>query len=1345
MSFGSRPMLINPYAYGGGLAQVPASPSENYFKNVSLFVSGAGVSGSSTVSDYSLHKLVPSSEAGVYIDGTDSRYGTTSVYVPAASGLFYQSAQIHQALYMGTYDFTIEVSARALAALGANNLFLASLGQSEAAGRVMFFVKPDGKIYWNRFSGADVAFGATVIDPTAWHDYAFIRSGTNVSAYVDGVLVGTITTDSVGAFASGTVFGNGTGGIAFMASQGLAGRLANVRVTRGLARPIAPMSTTFNYGYDAQFLNLQFEGAQGAGSASVYDSTNDNKAFTLAGGTIDSAYPHWGRTALNMTGASSSLAITPAHTAQLDVADFTLSLNVLINDQISAMTGGYCPLVSTLQDSSTSGWRLGVDQNNKINFSGYLSDGTSFTTACLRGISSGRWKQVDVVRSGQMLFVVVDDKIASVGVLPSTTSRIKDTPNNTIYIGSDQATSYGKQLIDNVRLQVGQANYALDWPALPSAQYPTGRANDRYWDDVILLVNGDQGLVDTGVRPKVVASNTAVASAVDQLKFGVNTLKFVNGSTAQLNMAADAAIGTADFTVEFDYFNSNTAPSNNGLICARTVLGDLGFAIDSTPNALNFNLTSGSGTVVLPVPNGAWCHVTFMRRGDKVLAFADHKLKAVGVSTGGILNLSYTGNWYLGQLGWQAPVQNSYVANLRVTVNRLRVTPAKSRSLATKAFGKRYARLDSWDRGANITLGSGDLQFVGEAAMRANIGVSAGKWYWEVTSNGNRYPIIGVGTAAALINTTPNYPGTDANGWSYYGANAKKINNAVQTAYGFTWAATTDVIGVYLDCDGGTLGFTKNGVDMGVAFTGLQGLTLYPMVGGDTSSGNSEALFNFGQSAFSYTPPGGWTGWNQGLFENNADDTVVYTPLTDQTDYHTGLRITGDGEYGGNFVIEDSGRFAFRQTAIDGAYRYTCAQVGSGTTSLYLPSTGTMLHYPVAANIDWTQPRWTMHCWFYENAASTGSLACRRSSAVGYSSGSAGWAWTVSGLRAKVSGVWSDPAITFAAPAKGAWHHAELVRDGANIYQFVDGVLVGSLAGVTAFDDFSALDLYLGTALLEGQNRFDGYINDFEVLPGVVLHTANFTPTARAAATPPAVNPTNYPSLKIWFDATDNATLTVSGSNVTGWKEKISGNVFAYTTANAQPTLAAAGTLLGQQCVNFGWTATSSWLTNATGVKARAMCTIFMVGYWGNRSATYASIGFIGAPTTDGISTNGAAPEAIVYTSTGGVANGEFVWDSNNQIWTTSNLIQKSTPFLVVFQLEQLPANSQIRLNGRLDQHAFSGTRAPETLTFKSLGSADSTYGPNGAFGEIAVFEGPLSPQDKANIKLALAQKWKLP
>ena len=142
------------------------------------------------------------------------------------------------------------------------------------------------------------------------------------------------------------------------------------------------------------------------------------------------------------------------------------------------------------------------------------------------------------------------------------------------------------------------------------------------------------------------------------------------------------------------------------------------------------------------------------------------------------------------------------------------------------------------------------------------IGVSSGKWYWEVakTDSGTTHTIAGI---TPLVYSTAEYLGLSANGYGLYFFNGNLIYNGSSSgAYGAF--SQNDILNVALDLDNGKVWFGKNGTwfnsgnpaaGTDALGTGLTG-TWYPGV--STASGTVTATLNAGQRPFAYTAPSGF-------------------------------------------------------------------------------------------------------------------------------------------------------------------------------------------------------------------------------------------------------------------------------------------------------------------------------------------------------------------------------------------------------------------------------------------------------------------------------------------------------
>ena len=138
-------------------------------------------------------------------------------------------------------------------------------------------------------------------------------------------------------------------------------------------------------------------------------------------------------------------------------------------------------------------------------------------------------------------------------------------------------------------------------------------------------------------------------------------------------------------------------------------------------------------------------------------------------------------------------------------------------------------------------------------------GYATGQHFWEIqiekSSNGNSgtYEMF-VGVGEDKMTTKNSFVGQQCSskgrrGWGYYSRGQKYSGSGY--SYGTTYGKKGDVIGVMLDMDNGTLGFTVNGKDQGIAFTTLTtSKKLYPCV----------SLYTNGQSVSVLSTSSGTSG-----------------------------------------------------------------------------------------------------------------------------------------------------------------------------------------------------------------------------------------------------------------------------------------------------------------------------------------------------------------------------------------------------------------------------------------------------------------------------------------------------
>ena len=174
------------------------------------------------------------------------------------------------------------------------------------------------------------------------------------------------------------------------------------------------------------------------------------------------------------------------------------------------------------------------------------------------------------------------------------------------------------------------------------------------------------------------------------------------------------------------------------------------------------------------------------------------------------------------------------------------------------------------------------------------IAVVSGKWYWEVTYTSGTDGMIGISDASTTASAAS---WRTSSGWAYY-ADGSKYTNATGASYGASYA-TSDVIGVALDLDAGTLSFYKNGTNQGTAFsTGISGKTISPMVGNGANGSAQGYITNFGQRPFAYTAPSGFKELNT---QNLPTPTIGATTATQANKYFDVVLRNGGGPSGSTY------------------------------------------------------------------------------------------------------------------------------------------------------------------------------------------------------------------------------------------------------------------------------------------------------------------------------------------------------------------------------------------------------------------------------------------------------------
>ena len=205
-------------------------------------------------------------------------------------------------------------------------------------------------------------------------------------------------------------------------------------------------------------------------------------------------------------------------------------------------------------------------------------------------------------------------------------------------------------------------------------------------------------------------------------------------------------------------------------------------------------------------------------------------------------------------------------------------------------IGGNYSTWNLLSNGLGGTLANGNLDLSGSSGLNtrinSTIGVSSGKWYYEVVvtalTSSSSFSSFGIGQNN-IINY---YPGYDALSYAYHVENNFPMHNDTNGANIGGNFAVGDTLMVAFDLENNKLYFGKNGTwfNSGNPVTGANPVytiaagTYHAIARPNPSGYGSGAEFatNFGARGFSYAPPTGF----KSLCTQNLDDPLIEDPST---------------------------------------------------------------------------------------------------------------------------------------------------------------------------------------------------------------------------------------------------------------------------------------------------------------------------------------------------------------------------------------------------------------------------------------------------------------------------------
>jgi hypothetical protein len=229
-------------------------------------------------------------------------------------------------------------------------------------------------------------------------------------------------------------------------------------------------------------------------------------------------------------------------------------------------------------------------------------------------------------------------------------------------------------------------------------------------------------------------------------------------------------------------------------------------------------------------------------------------------------------------------------------------------------------------------------------------------------------------------------------------------------------------------------------------------------------------------------------------YTSSALYTANFIPSAEPVVVNANTQLLVNGSGGGIVDLSSKNNV----TTISGA-RVSTIQAKFGTSSLFFNGTTDYLRIPNTPAVDTSTGDFTIEFWLYKvaNNPSTSRLWNPDGDAFDSITLALNASGTLHCAATTVTGTWNVINTTWGVtPVNNQWYHIALVRSGANIFGFVDGVrtILTTTCPVTLYNAVTANKVIGGQSGIS--RMLNGYIDDFRLTKGIARYTANFTPPA---------------------------------------------------------------------------------------------------------------------------------------------------------------------------------------------------------------------------------------------------------
>ncbi len=619
-------------------------------------------------------------------------------------------------------------------------------------------------------------------------------------------------------------------------------------------------------------------------NAAVVDTTGNNILETVGDAQISTAVRQYGTGSLKFDGTGDWLLFPSSPNFAFLTSDFTVEMWAYFNNTTSSV-------FFELRNASTGPNNPCLFWSNTANtVQAYLDNAFRITSSAL---SISTWYHIALVRSVTTATLYIN------GVSQGTYSYPTSVTQQALYVGSGYGLGSWNGYIDDLRITKGVARYTAAFtppvsalPFIPrtadAAATPVNNLNKslRFRVSASAYLNRTFGTPSNNIKwtwsgwvkrgrlgaGGVLFQGYSSVSVRAALQFNSSDQLFFNGAVATAITTAVFRDPTAWYHIMCVYDSANLDASNrlilyvNGVRQIVTGTQPTASQVEYINSAANIHYLSAGYSGAWEYHDGEMAEVNFVD-GQALAPTAFG-----GFSTyDQWMPKAYTGTY--GTNGFYLPFTNTTSTSTLVadssgnsnnwTPNNISLSAGYTYDsmtdvpTRTSVTAGNYCTLNPLTyAGSSIIIRDSNLTFTKSGATYYNstygtIGVSSGKYYWEVTQGSTTDLVVGINNS--FYSDANNGPGYSANSYIYMAYNGNKQTNATSVAYGATFLTLGYVIGIALDMDAGTLTFYINGVSQGQAYSGLTG-KFFPYIS-DQGGQITLAYANFGQRPFTYTPP----------------------------------------------------------------------------------------------------------------------------------------------------------------------------------------------------------------------------------------------------------------------------------------------------------------------------------------------------------------------------------------------------------------------------------------------------------------------------------------------------------